>query len=258
MPFRFVKTWVPSRAHFEYTLIKSKEIVNMPGMPGFIKSGADGLDQLNASKFVKLSTGKPVEVVCLTGVEPPEGEEPNGKNAIISYQEYTKWMDDLPEGKMSPRFPAIGGAYDPGKVLGLVPRFRMLMLVMEKGSDEEKILSATVSIFKQLVEVEAAMGHSLRGSIVRITKTGEGLKTKYRVVPTGRSVEIEGIPETNLIDFIGPMTREDICEMLEGVGLWPPDGGDPATKKSSKKLPPAAKPPVEDEEEEGYEVPDED
>lgn len=201
-------------------------------VPSFVKHGAAGLDNLNAGKFVKLTTGTPVEFVCLTGIEPPEGEEPSGTNSVISFNEYTMWLDDLPEGKLSPRFPAIGGAGDPGQMLGLQPRFRMMMLVMPKGEEEEKILSATVSVFKQLVDVEQAIGESLRGHVLRLTKSGEGLKTKYRVVPTGRKVDIDGAPALNLVDYIGPSTREEIVTMLTEAGQWPPEGGDPYAPKA--------------------------
>ena len=207
----------------------------MASLPNFIKHGAAGLDQLQGSKFLKLESGKTISIIPLTGVEPPQGEVNNGRNCVISYNQFTMWLDNLPDGVMSPMFPAIGGAGDPGTMLGLEPRFRAMMLCLVKGEEEERILALGISLFKQLIEIEQADGESIRGKVLKISKTGEGLKTKYRVVPTSARVDFDGEPETNLADHLGPTTREAIIEMLVRAEVWPPEGGDPyATPKKSK------------------------
>lgn len=217
--------------------------------PSFVRAGSAGLDiaRGGGGQFLRFEAGKPVEVVMLHGVEPPAGEDPSGSNSIISFNQYAIWLDDLPEGVKSPVFPALGGKSDPGAMLGLEPRFKGLAIVMEKDGEDEKIWAFTVSIFKQLVEIEAAMGESLRGKVLRVTRTGEGLKTKYRITPTTKSVDIEGEPETNLLDHVGPTTREAIIEMLEAAGQWPPTGGDPFAKGKTLGKAKTKPAPVEDE-----------
>lgn len=231
-------------------------------LPGFLKSGSAGLSEVGGNKFVKVETGQSVEIIPLTSVEPPYGEEANGSNSVLSFNQYTKWMDDLPDGALSPMFPAIGGPSDPGKMLGLESRFRALLLCLVKGEEEEKVFVMGVSVFKQLIDIEQALDEkSIKGKVLKVSKTGSGLRTKWRIVPTGKSVEFEGEPETNLVDHVGPTTREEIIEMLTKAELWPPEGGDPYAKKtklgagkskieqkpSSKK---PVKPPVEDDDEE--------
>lgn len=204
-------------------------------VPSFIKSGIRGLDALGGSRFVKLESGKAIEIIPLTGLEPPDGEDANGTNCVISFQQYAIWMDDLPEGKRSPVFPAIGGKYDPGVLLGITPRFRALLLCMVNGEEDEKILAMGPAIFKELVQIEMATGRSLKGCVLRILRTGSGMATRYKVVFTGRMAEIEGEPETDLLEHIGPTTREEIVQMLTEVGQWPPPGGDPALEVKAAK-----------------------
>lgn len=205
------------------------------GVPSFVKSGAKAIEELSGGKFVRLESGKAVEIIPLTGLEPPTGEEPNGSNCVLSFQQYAIWMDDLPEGKKSPVFPAIGGKYDPGQILGLTPKFRALMLVTVNGEDEEKILPMGAQVFKELAQIEMATGQPLRGCVLRVVKTGVGMGTRYKVVFTGRHVTVEGEATTNLLDYVGPGTREEIITILEGVGKWPPPGGDPAAAAPVKK-----------------------
>lgn len=196
-------------------------------LPSFIRTGAAGLESGQASQWLKLEAGKPVEVICLTGVEPPQGEAPNGHNSVVSFDQYTHWIENPPEGVRSPIFVATGGPYDPGHILGLDLKPKHLMLVQVVGEDDEKILTMGPSIFKQMIDIETDLGESLAGHVVKITRTGEKMKTRYRVTATTRVFEIEGEPSTNLIENIGVTDRGEICKMLEAAGIWPPVGGDP-------------------------------
>ena len=203
-------------------------------LPSFVGAGKDV--QLGGNKWVRLEEGKPVDIIPLTGVEPPDGETPNGSNCVISYRKYTMWLDDLKEGQRSPSFPAIGTPDDPGAMLGLEAKFTGLMICAIKGEDGEKIWNFGISVFKQLVDIEAALGESIKGHIIRVTKKGSGMSTKYAVVNTGRTAEIEGEPETDLMEQLGPTTRKEIVAVLEEAGVWPPVGGDPYAEA---KAPPA-------------------
>jgi len=223
-------------------------------MPSFISSGSAGLSS-GGNRFVRLESGKPIEIIPLTGVDAPPGQTPNGKNSIISYRQYTKWIDNPTEGQRSPSFPAIGGESDPGAMLGLEAKFRGMMLCVIKGEeDTEKIFAFGVSVFKQLVDAEAALGESIRGRVFRVLKKGDGINTKYTVTNTGRMVDIDGEPETNLLDHLGPTTRPEIIKMLEEASLWPPEGGDPYAS-SLTKTKAKVEEVEEDDEEDEEEVP---
>lgn len=203
-------------------------------LPSFIGAGSD-VQTGGASKFVRLEQGKPLELIPLTGVEPPAGESPDGKNCVISFRQYTFWIDNPSEGQRSPSFPALGTKDDPGALLGLESKFRGMMICVQKDDEGEKVWGFGVSVFKQLCDIEAALGESLRGHILRVLKKGEGMQTKYTIVNTGRVVDIEGEPETDLMEYVGPTTRPEIIEKLVEAGAWPPPGGDPFAAAAPKK-----------------------
>ena len=220
-------------------------------VPSFIKTGEDALDQLSQGVFLKIEPNKPINLVFLTGVEPPAGMPKTGRNAILSFNQATVWVDkeDLPEGmQFSPSFVVTDDKYDPCRILGLEQRFKALALVMVEGETQERILPMGAMIWKQLVELERADG-SIRGRVIRISRTGDKLATKYSVTGTKREFELEGEPELNLMDHIGVWDREKVTETLTKLGMWPPVGGDPKlnveaakSKKSAPKDPPKGPP----------------
>jgi hypothetical protein len=111
-----------------------------------------------------------------------------------------------------------------------------MMLCQRPKEDRELIFPFTVSVFKQLRDVEVAIGGSIRGKILRVSRQGDGLRTRYSVIFTGREVDLQGEPTTDLMDHVGPTTREEIIQLLEQVGIWPPAGGDPyAPKPTGRK-----------------------
>lgn len=245
-------------------------------LPTFAKAGDKGQDFSSGKILPKMKAGEILEIVALTGVNPPEGETPTGSNCICAFQEYTLWIDRGADEKgFSPSFPNIGGPEEIGALLGLQPRFKGMMLVARKGEEEEKILTMGVQVYNQLVEIEKTLGESIKGQVLRIKRVGSGQNdTKYTVIQTGKRVTIEGDPETDMVPFMGPLTREGIVAMLEKAGQWPPksdadsfddseDDEDEVPKKksttktgSSSKPSPAkpSKPIVEDDDEVEEEV----
>lgn len=215
-------------------------------LPSFIAAGRSGeLLTAGGGRFLKLESGKAITIIPLSGVNPPNEEEADGRNCVISFMQYSIWLDEAnrPEGANSPMFPAIGGPHDPGRLLGLEPKFRAMMICVVQGDDQEQIWAFGKQVFKQLVEIEDALGESIRGKILKITKTGTGMNTKYRVVNTGKSVPVDGTPDTDLLEWLGPTSREEIVEMLVKAEQWPPAGGDPAmVVKPKPAVRPTAKP----------------
>ena len=198
----------------------------------------------------KIKPGETIEFVCLTGVKPPVGEEQTTKNSVIDFYEYTMWKEGLGPGEYSPRFPMLSegkpgesgtleGHEDPGKVLGLDPVMRGMMLVApsEKGkpTGEEKIYSFGISIYKQLLKIEDGLEESLKGKVLRVSRTGSGrTDTRYMVMATGKSVEVTGEPELDMIDYVGPTTYDEIIDLLVRTGNW---------KKQEEKSEPKKKSP---------------
>jgi hypothetical protein len=211
-------------------------------LPSFVRSGLSGTEITGkASPFVKVESGKVLEFVALTGVEPPEGEEPTGKNAVLSFKQYTIWLDseDRVDGAFSPTFIATGEPDDPGVALGLEPKFRAMLLIRLADDTKTRILSLPVSAFKQLTEIETLMGSSIKGLIMRYGKTGDGLRTRYKLISTGRRIDVTEEPELDLMDYIGMSDRDKIIQTLENIGMWPPASSvgfeDEMGKKKGKK-----------------------
>lgn len=176
-------------------------------VPAFVRTGAAGLDELGEgnSKFVKLKVGKPMEIVPLTGVD-----------GIVSFNQHALW--DI---EPAPIFPCFGEAWCPGEIIGDKPKFRALLLCISKEDpDTEVILPMGMSIFKQMVQIEEALGGPIKGQVIRVSRTGEGINTKYTALPTGRRVKVTSTPETNLLENLGPTTPEEVIEMLEKAGAW--------------------------------------
>lgn len=209
-------------------------------LPNFLKAGDNAESLQSSGQFISLKDGESINLVLLTGVNPPKGEQATGSNCLISFNQYVIWINENDRPKtddgspmMSPIFPQISknSKVDVGQVLGLKPRFRAMMLVTKENelSDNgitEYIWPMSISVWKQLSKLESAMG-SLKGKVIRFEREGSGLKTAYSLISLGREVTINGDPETDLTQHVGPMEREEITEMLEKFGMWPPAGGDP-------------------------------
>lgn len=198
----------------------------MSTLPNFVNAGStkgrakqsSSSSQTASSKYIKLDKDKAIDLIPLTGVDPDDGAVPNGKNSVISFREF--WTKNPDPQKVNFSFPSIGGEDDPGLMLGYEAKFKGMMLVVEANDNTEKIWTFGISVYKQLGLIEAALGESIRGHILRVLKSGTGFNTKYTVTQTGRVVEIEGEPETDLTKYIGPSTREDIIEALTKAGVW--------------------------------------
>lgn len=199
----------------------------------------------------KIKPGETIEFVCLTGVKPPKDEEATTQNCTIDFYEYTMWKEGLGDGEFSPRFPKLSqgkpgdlgtleGHEDPGIVLGLEPRMKAMMLVApsEKGkpTGEEKIYSFSVSVYQQLLKIENELEESLKGKVLKISRTGAGrLDTRYQVITTGKSVDVTGEPSIDIIDWCGPTTYAQIIELLVRTGNWKQQ--EEKTPKTDKKSP---------------------
>jgi hypothetical protein len=111
------------------------------------------------------------------------------------------------------------GSDDPSHDLGLKPGYRAFIPVLVKSDEEQKprIWSMPISAHRALCDI--AEMQDLKGLVVKVKKTGTGIKTKYVIVSTARVANIkkvEDIPNADdIISRLGPETREGIIAMIE-------------------------------------------
>ncbi len=198
--------------------------------PAFIKKGREAVEQAtegNGQIWLKLADGDSFEIVAIGGVE-----------EIISFDQHAFWLD---EGN-SPIFPCLQSDDCPGCMLKNDPRFKAIMPIMIKndGGQQERLIIFGKAVMRALADAEDAVGDSLHGHILRYSRKGSGMTTKYAVIPTGRTAKVPTIEEFALqpIDHIGPTTREEIIDVLREAKLWKSEHDKP--KRAAKETEPVS------------------
>lgn len=134
-------------------------------------------------------------------------------NEIVSVDQCTIWdINPAPSWVYC-------GPDDPSHDLGLKPGYRAFIPVLVKGDEEQKprIWSMPISAHRALCDI--AEMQDLKGLVVKVKRTGTGLKTKYVIISTARVVntnKIADIPNADdIVSRLGPETREEIIAMIE-------------------------------------------
>ena len=194
------------------------------GKPSFIRRGREAVEKAIANSgetFLKLKDGDSVEIAVIGGVDD-----------IISFDQHSFWID---EGD-SPIFPCLQDDTCPGCMLGDNPQFKAIITVMikEDSGMSERLMIFGKSVLRSLVDAEDAIGESLHGKILRYSRKGSKLQTRYSLIPTGRSVKVPELNkvELNPIDYIGITDRDEIIEALRSKNLWEFDKSPKGRKKS--------------------------
>jgi len=121
----------------------------------------------------------------------------------------------------------------PGCEAGNDPRFKGYFPVLLKSSDVA-IYPFTISVYNQLEAIEDSMddGETLKGFVLKISRKGTGLATRYTVVPVGKRIDVPSeVPD--FISQLGPQGRDEIIALLEDNGFEV--GGDtPVVKMASE------------------------
>ena len=211
----------------------------MAKTPSFIKKGREGLtDSGGGQKFLKLKDGDSAEIAPIGGVDD-----------IISFDQHAFWLD----AGNSPIFPCLQSDDCPGCMLGHGPSFKALMSVVVRGEEgpEERMIVFGKSVFKALIDAEDALG-SLNGNILKYSRKGSGMATRYTIIPTGRKADVPSLDkrEFDPIDHVGLTDRDEIIKALTEAGLWPPkaakkakvEADDEEEAPTPKKKKPAAAP----------------
>lgn len=96
-------------------------------------------------------------------------------------------------------------------------RFKAFLPVLTKD-EGVKIFSFGIRVYRQLAELETEIG-SLKGKVIKIKRTGEGLKTQYMIIPTGKTMKVEDQEVPDIESMLGPTTKAEIRAKLEAAGL---------------------------------------
>lgn len=154
-------------------------------------------------QFISL---KPDEQIVLAPVE--------GLDGMISADMHEYW--DI---RPAIFHPCIGRGC-PGCEVGNEPRFKGYLPVLPKNG-EVAVYPFTISVYNQLEGIEDALdeGENLKGFILKISRQGSGMKTRYQIVPIGKRVDVSEVDVPDFIPQLGPQTADAIWELLEENGF---------------------------------------
>ena len=161
-----------------------------------IKKGFDPRsDKSSGGMYFKLGPGEQADIVILSGAD-----------EILSCEQCAIWLD---EGN-SPVWVYTGGD-DPSNTLGLPRAYRAYVGILQDG--EAKVWSMSKTVHNAILEISDA-GALEPGAMVRVKRTGAGLKTRYSIVPRGKSKDISKVEMPDIIESLGPITSEDVWDMM--------------------------------------------
>lgn len=170
----------------------------------YVKIGAkpEATGEGGDSVFFTIAADEMIECKVLVNVD-----------EIVSVEQCALWNHYNP----SPVWVFIGPS-DPSHDLGIKSGYRAF-LPISFTLDGEKVVrlwSMSKTSHRQIAEI-AEMSGSLKGQVLRIKRTGSGMKTQHTIVPIGKRVKItENVPSVEtIIDLLGPYSREEIISLIE-------------------------------------------
>lgn len=171
-------------------------------MAGFnpIKKGYDPRTESangsgNNGEWLTIKANESVDVVVLVD-----------KNDIIKADQCAIWLED----GNSPVW-VYTGESDPSHALKIEKRYRAYLPVLV--GDEPKVWSMGKQSHAMILEIADASG-TLKGTVLRIKRTGERLNTKYTIVPMGKRKDVSHVDEVDVISMLGPLDTDEIEMML--------------------------------------------
>jgi hypothetical protein len=179
-----------------------------------IKKGFDPRkSSTGGGAYFKIDAGEMADVVILSSADD-----------ILSCEQCAIWLD---EGN-SPVWVYTGGD-DPSNALGIPRAYRAYIGILHEG--EPKVWSLSKTVHNMLLEISDA-GALEPGAMVRVKRTGTGLKTRYSIVPRGKTKDISDVEAPDIIESLGPITSEGVWDMMvEKLGM----DRDAIVKKYSKR-----------------------
>ena len=168
--------------------MSKKTASKSPVRKGRMKKGGSG-------KFIKLGDGESVTFAFLHGTE-----------EMLHADMHSFW--DLP-GK--PFFPCLGTVDCPGCVAGNNTKTYGFMGVLGKDG-EPRVWSFTPMVQAQVETLEDSLkedGEELTGFVVKLSRKGLGLKTRYSLVGTGKRIDVSDFVDFEILDKVGILTKEE-------------------------------------------------
>ena len=167
-----------------------------------IKKGVDPRkSSTGGGAYFKIDAGEMADIVILSGADD-----------ILSCEQCAIWLD---EGG-SPVWVYTGGD-DPSNELGIPRAYRAYIGILHEG--EPKVWSLSKTVHNMLLEISDA-GALEPGAMVRVKRTGVGLKTRYSIVPRGKTKDVSDVDAPDIIESLGPITSEGVWEMMvEKLGM---------------------------------------
>jgi len=125
----------------------------------------------------------------------------------------------------------------PGCQVGNEPRFKGYLPVLTKEG-EVAIYPHTVSVNNLLEDLEDEIMEddpeaSLKGFVLKVSRKGSGLATRYTVTGLGKRLKVDGKEVPDFIKALGPADEESIWELLEENGFSRDDSA-PAAKEEAE------------------------
>ena len=197
-----------------------------------IKKGFDPRkSSTGGGAYFKIDAGEQADVVILSGADD-----------ILSCEQCAIWLD---EGN-SPVWVYTGGD-DPSNELGIPRSYRAYIGILHDG--EPKVWSLSKTVHNMLLEISDA-GALEPGAMVRVKRTGMGLKTRYSIVPRGKTKDVSEVDAPDIIESLGPITSEGVWEMMvDKLGMTQED----IVKRYGKRKPKAKKTVLAEEEDDSLE-----
>ena len=130
-------------------------------------------------------------------------------------------------------------------------RFKAYLPIVTREG-EVKIFAFGIRVANQLTDIEAAVG-DLRGKVLRIKRTGKGLKTQYTVVPTGHTIDIEDHDIPDIEGSFGDISLEGVTQTMIERGLIDDPADSSGELIESRRKPAVVE--VDDDDDEAEEAP---
>lgn len=156
--------------------------------------------------FIKVKEDEPVTIVPILAT-----------SEIVSIDLHAFWQTNP-----AVTFACLDGTEDgcPGCELGDKAAYRAFLPVLDNDGDM-KMFAFGISVERQLVTLEEELGE-ITGLKLRVKRTGSGLSTKYQIINTGKTVEVE-VSEKEATKFVESnievKDHDQILKELREAGL---------------------------------------
>lgn len=153
-----------------------------------------------SSQFMKISDGDAIVFAPLVGMED-----------MISVDQHEFW--DINPAVI---VPCIGRGC-PACKIGNEAKFKAFLPVVDREGNV-KIYAFGLSVERQLEALEEEVG-SIKGRLIKVKRTGTGLKTKYTAIGLGKSTDVSDYELPDIISQLGPTEAPEVERLLIDNGL---------------------------------------